>query len=120
MPETAVRNKLCQKLFIGLVNQVYILLVHITSCFLYCVRYMARRFKFLEQCYFFIYNVGVGHKSIQSADNKVVMQYTNTILLGKTLIEAMLKEVDNMISQESSQCDWSNSVHQQVCISSNF
>ena len=73
---------------------------------------MARRFKFIEKCYYFTLNPGVGHKLVQSADNKVVMQYTNTILLGKTLIEAMLVEVDNMISQESSQCD---SSHQQVC-----
>lgn len=75
---------------------------------------MARRFKFIEKCYHFIYNSGVGHKSIQTRQNKAVMQYTNTILLGTTLIEAMLKEVDSMILQEFDQCNWSDSVHEQV------
>ena len=90
---------------------------------------MARRFKFFEKFHHFIYNSGVGYKSISGSDStpgiqyrpetqsssKPVIQYTNTILMGKTLIEAMLKEVDSMIQQESDNCIWSDAVHEQVC-----
>ena len=70
----------------------------------------------MEQCYHFTHNIGVGHKSVKTQDDKVVVQYTNTILLGKTLIEAMLKEVDGMILLESSKSDWSDSIHEQVLL----
>lgn len=77
---------------------------------------MARRFRFFEQFHYFTFNPGVGYRTIERGDEKPVVQYTNTILLGKTLIEAMLKEVDSMIQQESDVHSWSDAVHEQVSL----
>ena len=55
------------------------------------LRYMARRCKFLENCYNFLYNMGAGEKCGQT--------YTSTVLLGKTLISTMLEEIGRIGQQ---------------------
>ena len=70
---------------------------------------MARRCKFLDSFPAFNLNSGLGEKIVDKGRAK---GFTNTVLLGSTLMEAMLQEVNEICLQN--QEGWAQKTHQQV------
>ena len=64
-------------------------------------RYLSERFNFMENMLGYTYNSGLGS-----------LTDSNSVMLGSTLVEAMLSEVEQMCTQQ----DWGSKVYQQVCI----
>lgn len=95
MPPIIKSSKILQKLYIRYYN---LILIEVTNKFI-PRRYLSRRFNFLEDCPGYCYNTGAG------ADLS-----SNSVALGRTLVDAMITEVDQMCEQQS----WSSRVYQQV------
>ena len=94
MPPIIKSSKILQKLYIRYYN---LILIEVINKFI-PRRYLSRRFKFLEDCPGYCYNTGAG------ADLS-----SNSVALGRTLVDAMITEVDQMCEQS-----WSSRVYQQV------
>jgi len=76
---------------------------------------MKQRCDFLENFPGFCYNTGVGERKVNTGGAEKKTEYTNTILLGSTLFETMLKEVKDFCDPSLKE-DWSHQPHQQVGI----
>ena len=83
-------------------------------------RYMSRRCIFLENLPAFNFNSGIGERALLRKHKRgprgkrytAMHKCTNTVLLGSTLMKAMLDEVSEICEQNDH--NWSQKAHQQV------